>query len=166
MREQWKVINGFEEYAVSNLGRIKRIIDGPGNARVGRIIKPCANGSGYMYVTLTRRLQGLKTLVKRVHVLVAKAFIPNPLLLPDVNHKGPKTDCRASRLEWRSKEGHNLDIMKRQQRGEGVNFHKTKEMWRASLFSRERRIHLGWFASKADALKARKKAVQTLEEKI
>jgi hypothetical protein len=166
VKEQWKVIRGFEEYAVSDLGRVKRIVAGPGVGYVGRVLKSTANNKGYLYVTLTRRTRGLKTLVKRVHVLVAKEFLPNPLKLPDVNHKGPKTDCRALQLEWRSKEGHSLDVMQRQQRGEGVNFHKATGKWRASLFSREKRKHLGCFATKADALKARKKALQNLEEKI
>ena len=36
-----------------------------------------------------------------VHRLVAQAFIPNPLGLPEVNHKdGVKPNCKASNLEW------------------------------------------------------------------
>ena len=157
MREQWKTIKDFGWYEVSTLGNVRR-------KATSRVLRPAANSKGYMYVTLSRPKQ--RQISKRLHVLVAKEFIPNPFGLPDVNHKGTKADCRAAQLEWRSKAGHSIDVMKRQQRGEGVNLHKATGRWRASLFSRERRKHLGWFATKADALKARKEALQTLEEKI
>jgi hypothetical protein len=165
MRESWKTVEGFEEYEVSNLGRIKRIVAGKGIAKKGNLLKPSANSKGYLYVVLTRNNRGLKRLSKRLHVLVAKAFLPNPDGLPEVNHKGPKTDCRAHKLEWCDKETHSLDVMKRSQRGEGANFHKLSGRWRASLFSREKRKHLGWFDTKAQALRARKSALKKLEER-
>jgi len=32
--------------------------------------------------------------------------------LPEVNHKGPKSDCRASMLEWTNKRGNSVDAVK------------------------------------------------------
>ena len=53
---------------------------------------------GYMYVTLS--VHGSDT-DKKVHRLVAEAFIPNPDNKPQVNHKnGIKSDCHATNLEW------------------------------------------------------------------
>lgn len=49
---------------------------------------------GFMYLDGVRYTES-------IHVLVARAFIPNPDNLPEVNHKwGKKFDNRVSELEW------------------------------------------------------------------
>ena len=83
MKEIWKDVKGYEGlYQISNLGRIKSL-NYKGTCREG-ILKPHKNKYGYMYITLYRNGEH-KSL--RVHRLVAKAFIPNPHNLPEVNHK-------------------------------------------------------------------------------
>ena len=61
----------------------------------GRFINPCLNQrDGYYRVDLRRKNYLL-------HRLLAIAFIPNPLNLPQINHKnGIKTDNRIENLEW------------------------------------------------------------------
>jgi hypothetical protein len=52
----------------------------------------------------------------RLHILVAQAFVPNPLNLPEVIHKNCiKTDCVAGNLEWSSHAG-NMDHAARNRR--------------------------------------------------
>ena len=56
-------------------------------------------GGEYLYVTLYKNS---KPKVCYIHRLVAEAFIPNPLNLPQVNHKNVKTDNLVSNLSWSS----------------------------------------------------------------
>lgn len=56
------------------------------------------NPTGYIYCTIY--LNG-ESITRRVHRLVAKAFISNPKNLPIVNHKdGNKSNNKVKNLEW------------------------------------------------------------------
>jgi len=155
MKEQWKTVEGHEEYAVSDLGRVKRIVT-VRNSKAGKILKPFPTRKGYLLVELNRK-------AKQVHRLVAQAFLPNPLSLPEVNHLGDKTDNRAIKLEWRSSAGHRRDGVHRHQKGDGVHFDKPTRKWRAVYYPKPRKkVNIGRFSSWEEAKAARDKAVQTL----
>jgi len=69
---------------------------------LGEKKSPSDNGHGYKSIIITKTVNGEK-LQRRfyVHRLVAAAFIPNPLKLPEVNHKNKRRgDNWASNLEW------------------------------------------------------------------
>lgn len=82
MKEIWKDIEEYPNYMVSNFGRVKSL-NYNGTGREG-IMKPHKNKYGYLYICLFKN--GVKKHF-RVHRLVAKAFIPNPYNLSEVNHK-------------------------------------------------------------------------------
>lgn len=64
----------------------------------GRCLKPYIDKDGYCIVSIKEN--GVRK-QKRVHRLVAEAFIPNPLNLEQVNHKdGDKTNNNVDNLEW------------------------------------------------------------------
>lgn len=90
--EEFRDIKGFENYQVSNLGRIyskKR----KACLKVKRLA-----GRGYYQVRLSK--DG-KYYYKNLHRLIAETFIPNPDNYRTVNHiNGNKLDNRVSNLEW------------------------------------------------------------------
>lgn len=99
-------VPGYEGlYQVSNLGRIKaldRIIahaKGFGNRVIkGTIMSLSIPSKGYITITLSKN--GKKKWC-RPHQLVAKVFIPNPLNLPEINHKDEnKLNNHVDNLEW------------------------------------------------------------------
>lgn len=65
--------------------------------REEKILKQCIQ-KGYAYVHLCKNCKDTAYLV---HRLLAEAFIPNPLNLPEVNHKDEiKVNNCVSNLEW------------------------------------------------------------------
>ena len=98
MEEIWKDVVGFEDYyQVSNLGRVKRIKGGRGT-HIGKILHGAPATDGYWRVLLRKNS---KSKCVNVHILVAKAFIPNPDNKPEVNHiDGNKLNNACSNLEW------------------------------------------------------------------
>lgn len=96
--EIWKPVVGFEGiYEVSSDGRVKSVRD-ENNSYVGRIRTPAVYRTGYKFYRLYKN--GIPS-YHREHRLVGKAFIPNPLNKPHINHKnGMPGDNQVGNLEW------------------------------------------------------------------
>jgi len=89
----YKRISGFENYLIGSNGKVIRLC----KSHI-RELKPYLE-KGYLCVCL-RKSDGTQK-KKRVHRLVAEAFIPNPNNKPQVNHKdeNPKNNS-VYNLEW------------------------------------------------------------------
>ena len=94
MKEEWKPIEGFDDYEVSNLGNVRSFKKGD-----EKIMSIQEHRLGYQYLKLYNNNNEQRP--EFVHRLVAIAFIPNPENKPQVNHKnGIKTDNRVENLCW------------------------------------------------------------------
>lgn len=114
MEETWKPVKGYEGlYEVSSMGRVKRVarmID-YSNKRFSKdtqmsirekILSPVKIGSSKeKYFAVNLRNKSGERKLRKVHRLVAEAFIPNPGGLPQIDHKdGNKNNNSVSNLEW------------------------------------------------------------------
>lgn len=95
--EIWKDICGFEGlYKISSYGRIKSLHYYGGN-RV-KILKPVKDSDGYLTIGIWK---DKKRYSKKMHRLVAEAFIPNPENFPQINHKDEdRENNHVENLEW------------------------------------------------------------------
>lgn len=106
MLEIFKNIEGYEgKYQYSNLGRV-RSLDYYVNCRnnhkrlvKGQIMKLRVNPNGYVQITLNSHC---KKKCFNIHSLVAKGFLPNPLNLPEVNHKD---EDKTNNVVWLNDDG-------------------------------------------------------------
>ena len=102
-QEIWKNIDGFNDYMVSNLGRVKSF-----KQNKETILKGHIRIDGYIVVKFINNNN--KSIIKQIHQLVAEAFIPKTEFNPDgsningilcVNHKdGNKLNNTVENLEW------------------------------------------------------------------
>lgn len=107
-KEKWRDVGGYVGvYSVSDLGRVRRDLPASGT-RTG-LLKLRALHDGYIRARLSRE-NVIKD--KKVHVLVAAAFIGPKPPGHEVNHKDAvKSNCRLSNLEYKTKEGNTRHAM-------------------------------------------------------
>jgi len=97
MIEIWKPIDGFPGYEISNLGNVK-------SYKVNKSGQLMKFRKSQVYATIALRVDGMskdEKFHKKVHFLVAKAFVDNPNNYPVVDHlDANKWNNKATNLEW------------------------------------------------------------------
>lgn len=105
--EVWADINGFLGYQVSTQGRIRSFWKRNGRnwflSNTPSIVRASDDGNGYMKVMLYDREHNIRK-CKKIHRLVAEAFISNPNNYDTVDHIKSgieaKRDNSVSNLRW------------------------------------------------------------------
>lgn len=143
--EQWKQIDGFENYYISNYGRVW-------SKSHNQILAP-SYITGYKRVHLWSKAEG-KNIGRLIHRLVAEAFIPNPEEKPFIDHiDGDRTNNYVENLRWCTRKENNnnpitLERMSKAQMGNkralGNHFSLTDEQKERRKESAKR----GWITRK------------------
>lgn len=137
-KEIWKDI--YAEYQVSNLGRVY-------SKKTNKLLRPALDSWGYLQVCLY--VNGKPT-SKKVHRLVAEAFIPNLENKKTINHKdGNKLNNRVDNLEWATdseQQIHAYKIGLRKKHNKKVNQYDLQgnfiKTWDSSLIA-ENKLNIG-----------------------
>lgn len=120
MEETWKEIEGFNNYQISTIGRVRRTTWSR-NSPAGKILTPQINNCGYLVVSLVK---DKKHYIKTIHRLVAQAFIDNPNNLSDVDHiDNDKLNNNVDNLQWLS---HKDNMLKMRKEYKGEPYQKLK----------------------------------------
>ena len=147
--EQFREIEGYENYSVINLGTVK-------NNKTNKILKNSVNFNGYYHVTLYKPNNRQQF---KIHRLVSEAFIENPLNKRCIDHKdNNKSNNNSNNLRWCT------DIENSQNRCirsdnnssvKGVIFNKKSQKWEAYITIDCVRVNLGFYINFEDAKQAR-----------
>lgn len=145
--EEWREIEGYEYYLVSNLGNVKST-----RFNKERILKKCMHSAGYYSVNLYNDY-GCKNFL--IHHLVAMAFLnhkPNGFNLV-IDHKDDNPlNNNADNLQVVTTR---FNICKTQanysSKYKGVHWCKRSNKWKARILIDGKRYHLGTFENEDDA---------------
>lgn len=153
MQEEYKKVDSFEDYEVSNYGNVRKVSTGESLRQ--SIYK------GYSRVDLFKNWERYDMVQKTidVHRLVALTFIPNPLNKRIVDHiDRDKLNNHIENLRWatHSQNGINRSAPKNNKSSQtGVHYDKSSKKWRAQIGLNGKNIRLGYFENFEDAVKAR-----------
>ena len=150
--ETYKVIEGFENYSVSDFGNVK-------NNKTHRILKFNTHARGYKKVALS--VNGVM-FHRLAHRLVATAFIVNTEMKDCVDHIDNDTsNNHVINLRWAtvSENQHNRKVNKNSSTGvKGIYFHKASQTWQPRIMSNGVYVRLGSFDTLEGAKQARIKS--------
>jgi hypothetical protein len=155
--EEFRLIQAFPMYEVSNLGRVR-------NIATKKVLGNYNHKTNRSLVHLWVDNKVYKTVY--VHRLVALAFIDNPENKPFVDHidQNPRNN-HVTNLRWctMAENQRNYHKPKNNTSGiRGVSFHKRLNKWMAVIIHKKKRYHLGHFNTIEEAAEVRKRKANEL----
>lgn len=140
-----KTIKDFSNYSITPEGKVYN--------RHGREIVSHNNGKGYYQVLLINDAGEKKKCY--VHVLVAKAYLPNFENKPEVNHMdNVKSNNNLSNLEWvwpAENRAHAKQFRACSSKYIGVSWSKERGKWHARIKIGNFYKHVGYFIEEEEA---------------
>lgn len=170
IKEEWKVVEGFEDYQVSNLGRVKSLSRSIWNGQnyyisKDRILKQTIDYYGYYVVALRK---DLKSKSFKVHKLVAISFLKH---IPSgykevVDHiNNNHLDNRLENLQLISqRENVHKDRGNESSKFIGVSWDKASKKWRSQIYLNGKHIKIGWFNDELEASNAYQNKLKEFNE--
>ena len=157
-KEIWKPIDGFDKYFISNKGRVKSFKSGKEN-----ILNP--KKFRYKNVTLRKDKNGY---TKSIHRLVALHFLNNSDITKSdmvVDHKfGNTEDNDLQSLQIISQRANTLKGGMSNKSGYvGVSWRENRKSWRVRILYNKKRVTLGSFKNKEDAIELHKQFFKDVE---
>ena len=150
INEEWRSIDGYINYQVSNIGRVR-------NANTGRMLKQSLNNNGYYYGGLTKEAKQQQHLV---HRLVANEFLEKP----DNNYKydidhidRDRTNNKMCNIRLATRSENMMNQTKsntRQTSSQYKGVYKAGNNWRAAVRCQGKKYDLGYFNSEERAARA------------
>ena len=162
INEVWKAIDGYLNYQVSNMGRVRNCVS-------GRILQPGVNQNGYYFVFLFQDTRGKQF---RVHRLVANEFLEKPpsiqnLVVDHIDRNRKNNMITNLRYCTRSQNAINKDkyCLGASSQFKGVSFCKKRKRYRASIRCARKLYNLGYYNTEEEAATAyNKKALEMFGE--
>jgi hypothetical protein len=146
--EEWKPIEGYEDYQISNLGRVKSLKN---NNEL--IMKQSKTRLGYVRVWLYTNCCRKE---KQLHRLIASTFIPNPDNKPEVDHiNRQKDDNRIENLRWVSRSDNCINVIARNKLNQ-KNIYLTKDdTYNVQIYRNDKRVLDKTYKTFEEAVNAR-----------
>lgn len=152
--ETWKTIENYQDYEVSDTGKIRSLKHGK-----HRILRDRPDGCGYLQVILC--VDG-KQFSHKIHKLVAQAFIPNIENKPQIDHIDRiVTNNHKDNLRWATRSENMLNTYRHYRDTYSIRWLEDIKKYKVQINIRNKQNYLGCFGTFEEAKKVRDEFMAT-----